>query len=156
MTLRELADIGMIKDNDFIRINMEVSATLGEIKSVGWFVENTIKQEDELLEIMDTEIIRAGVNFWGDEFTWDICVARTEQLQRPGEEEAMTLKELIESCLVKDDHNMMIHIPVFGNVRQIQCGRWFEDQILELHDRKIDSLRFNGHEWDVDLQFREE
>ena len=68
----------------------------------------------------------------------------------------MTLKELIESCLVKDDHNMMIHIPVFGNVRQIQCGKWFEDQILDLHDRKIDKLTFNGSEWDIELQFQEE
>lgn len=67
----------------------------------------------------------------------------------------MTLKELLESCLVKDDHNMMIHVPIFGNVRQIHCGRWFEDQILELHDREIDSMAFHADEWNIELQFRE-
>lgn len=68
----------------------------------------------------------------------------------------MTLQELIESCLIKDDHNLMIHVPMFGNVRRIRCGKWFEDQILDLHDRKIDKLTFNGTEWDIELQFLEE
>lgn len=67
----------------------------------------------------------------------------------------MKLGELIESCLVKDDHNMMVHVPIFGNVRQIRCGQWFNDQILDLKDREIDSLQFNGSDWDVELQFQE-
>lgn len=68
----------------------------------------------------------------------------------------MTLKELIEACLVKDDHNMMIHVPIFGNVRQTQGGRWFEDQILDLMDREIDSMAFHADEWDIELQVWEE
>lgn len=68
----------------------------------------------------------------------------------------MTLKELIESCLVKDDHNMMIHVPIFGNMRKIQCGKWFEDQILDLMDREIDSAVYNAGEWNIELQFQEE
>lgn len=68
----------------------------------------------------------------------------------------MTLKELIESCLVKDDHNMKIGIPIFGKPREIKSGRWFEDQILDYMDREIDSLEFHSGEWNVDLQFREE
>ena len=68
----------------------------------------------------------------------------------------MTLKELLESCLVKDDHDMMVHVPIFGKVRQIRCEKWFNDQILDLKDREIDSLTFNGHDWDVVLQFQED
>lgn len=64
----------------------------------------------------------------------------------------MTLKELIESCLVKDDQTMMVHVPIFGNVRKIRCGNWFNDQILDLADREIDSMKFDGSDWDVVLQ----
>ena len=74
----------------------------------------------------------------------------------------MTLGELIESSLVKDDHNFMVHVPIFGksapifgNVRQIRCGNWFNDQMLDLMDREIDRLTFFGSDWDVELQFPE-
>ena len=68
----------------------------------------------------------------------------------------MKLGELIESSLIKDDHNFMVHVPMFGDVRQIRCGNWFNDQILDLMDREIDRLTFFGNEWDVERQFPEE
>lgn len=68
----------------------------------------------------------------------------------------MILKELIESGLVKDEDNLMIHVPIFGNVRQIRCGKWFNDQILDLMDRAIDRVVYQGGEWEIDLQFPEE
>lgn len=67
----------------------------------------------------------------------------------------MTLKELIESPLVKDEDEFMIHVPIFGNVNQIKCGQWFNDQILELMDRVVDKMAYEAGEWDICLQYKE-
>lgn len=52
----------------------------------------------------------------------------------------MKLKELIESNLVKDDHNLVVNIPIHGSASQIRKGNWLHDQTLEVMDREIPDI----------------
>lgn len=69
----------------------------------------------------------------------------------------MTLKEVLESGLVKDDDVIEIHIPMIGSMENIKRGHWFNDQILDVMDRKIDTLQYTSWgDWDITLQSNEE
>lgn len=69
----------------------------------------------------------------------------------------MKLKELIESDLVKDDHNLVITMPVHGSASQIRRGNWFHDQILDVMDREIDTIEYQlGGLWYINLTHDEE
>lgn len=68
----------------------------------------------------------------------------------------MTLKELIESNLIKDDEIICIRKPLFGTVKDIRRGNWYQDQILDLMDEKIDKMTYCCSNWNIDLQFNEE
>ena len=63
----------------------------------------------------------------------------------------MTLKDLIESTLVKDDHTIGAHIHIDGGIDFFRKGHWFQDPILDVTDLEIDTLKFMGNYWDVHL-----
>lgn len=67
----------------------------------------------------------------------------------------MTLKELIESGLIKDKEIICAHRPMFGTLEDIRSGHWFQDQILDIMDEEIDSLEYGCESWDVHIKFRE-
>lgn len=56
----------------------------------------------------------------------------------------MTLKDLLDSGFVKDDDIISIHMPLIGNLGQIRKGNWFSDKILDVMDRKIDTLQYTS------------
>lgn len=70
----------------------------------------------------------------------------------------MTLGELIECGLIKDDDTIAVHLHLnlIGGLNQVRRGQWYQDQILDVMDREIDTLRFYNGYWDVDLQTKEE
>lgn len=62
----------------------------------------------------------------------------------------MTLMELLESGLIKDDHDVCIRMQLCGTRRTIARGNWFQDQVLEYLDWKIVSFSFeHGHIWTI-------
>jgi len=64
----------------------------------------------------------------------------------------MKLKELIEGNLVKDDHNLVVNVPIHGSASQIRKGNWFHDQILDVMDREIDTIEYQiGGLWYINL-----
>lgn len=69
----------------------------------------------------------------------------------------MKLKELIESNLVKDDHNLVVNVPIHGSASQIRKGNWFHDQILDVMDREIDTIEYQiGGLWYINLTHDED
>ena len=69
----------------------------------------------------------------------------------------MKLKELIEGNLVKDDHNLVVNVPIHGSASQIRKGNWFHDQILDVMDREIDTIEYQiGGLWYINLTHNEE
>ena len=69
----------------------------------------------------------------------------------------MKLKELIESNLVQDDHNLVVNIPIHGSASQIRKGNWFHDQILDVMDREIDTIEYQiGGLWYINLTHDED
>ena len=68
----------------------------------------------------------------------------------------MTLGELVECGLVKDDDTIAVHLHLIGGLNRVRRGQWYQDQILDVMDQEIDTLRFCGGDWDVDLQTKEE
>ena len=69
----------------------------------------------------------------------------------------MKFKELIESNLVKDDHKLAVTVPVYGQAAQIRHGRWFNDEILDVMDREIDTIEYQlGGLWYINLTHNEE
>lgn len=68
----------------------------------------------------------------------------------------MKLKELFESGMVKDDDTIAIHLPMIGHMEAIRRGRWFNDQILDLMDRDIDTIMYCLGDWDIHLVAKEE
>ena len=69
----------------------------------------------------------------------------------------MKLKELIEGNLVKDDHNLVVNVPIHGSASQIRKGNWFHDRILDVMDREIDTIEYQlGGLWYINLTHNEE
>ena len=69
----------------------------------------------------------------------------------------MKLKELIESNLVKDDHNLVVNVPIHGSASQIRKGNWFHDRILDVMDREIDTIEYQiGGLWYINLTHDED
>lgn len=69
----------------------------------------------------------------------------------------MKLKELIEGNLVKDDHNLVVNVPIHGSASQIRKGNWFHDQILDVMDREIDTIEYEiGGLWYINLTHDED
>ena len=69
----------------------------------------------------------------------------------------MTLKDLLDSGFVKDDDVISINVPLIGNISQIKKGNWFNDQILDVMDKKIDTFQYSSWgDWDIYLQSDEE
>ena len=68
----------------------------------------------------------------------------------------MTLRELLESYLVKDDDRIRLHVTANANKERIIAGRWYNDQILKVMDYKIKSLSMDKFEqtvfWDITLE----
>lgn len=58
----------------------------------------------------------------------------------------MKLKDLIESCLIKDDHHLIISQRIAGYGRSVTRGNWYQDNVLDCLDREI----FGAHYKDVD------
>lgn len=69
----------------------------------------------------------------------------------------MKLKELIESNLVQDDHNLVVNVPIHGSASQIRKGNWFHDQILDVMDIEIDTIEYQiGGLWYINLTHDED
>jgi hypothetical protein len=69
----------------------------------------------------------------------------------------MKLKELIEGNLVKDDHNLVVNVPIHGSASQIRKGNWFHDRILDVMDREIDTIEYQiGGLWYINLTHDED
>ena len=65
----------------------------------------------------------------------------------------MTLGELIESGLVKDNHKICIRTQFGGTRKAIAAGRWFQDMVLSYLDWKIEKMSFeNEYLWIVDVK----
>lgn len=54
----------------------------------------------------------------------------------------MTVKDLIESGLIQDNHRVCVKTQIFGSRQQIIAGRWYQDNVLELMDREVKYLQF--------------
>lgn len=64
----------------------------------------------------------------------------------------MTLGELIESGLVKDNHKICVNMQIGTTKRWIAGGHWFQDQILDYLNWKIRSMEFEyGYLWTVNV-----
>lgn len=69
----------------------------------------------------------------------------------------MTLQDILESGLVKDDHE--IRLPLSGIdaaalLRGHVSGKWFEDCILKRSDWKVEKVKFYGGDyplWDIEI-----
>lgn len=69
----------------------------------------------------------------------------------------MKLKELIESGLVKDDHEIAVTVLVCGHAAELRKGNWFNDQIMDVMDREIDTFEYQlGGHWYIELTHKEE
>lgn len=68
----------------------------------------------------------------------------------------MTLGELIECGLIKDDDTIAVHLHLIGGLKQVRRGNWYQDQILDVMDQPIDTLKYCCGDWDVTLQTKEE
>lgn len=65
----------------------------------------------------------------------------------------MTLGELIESGLLKDDHKICIRTQLAGTKRAVAAGKWFQDMVLGYLNWKIERMSFeNGYLWIVDVR----
>ena len=66
----------------------------------------------------------------------------------------MRLKDLIESGLVKDDHQIIVSQRITGFGKTISQGNWYQDNILDLLDREIYSAHYKeycGGRWYIEL-----
>ena len=68
----------------------------------------------------------------------------------------MTLKELLESGLIRDEEIICIHRPLYGSAMEIRQGHWYQDNILNIMDATVDTMKYCCGSWDIDLQFEEE
>ena len=68
----------------------------------------------------------------------------------------MTLGELIECGLIQDDDTIAVHLHLIGGLKQVRRGNWYQDQILDVMDQPIDTLKYCCGDWDVTLQTKEE
>lgn len=58
--------------------------------------------------------------------------------------------------LVKDDDTIAVHLHLIGGLNLVRRGQWYQDQILDVMECPIDTLRYCCGDWDVDLQTKEE
>lgn len=56
----------------------------------------------------------------------------------------MKLKEILESGLIRDDHRICVDMKLFGNRKTVAAGKWFQDQILDLMDRKVVQIEYDS------------
>lgn len=65
----------------------------------------------------------------------------------------MKLSDLIESGLVKDEHEIIISQRITGTISALAQGNWFHDHILNYLDRKIYSAHYKycTGRWYVEL-----
>ena len=68
----------------------------------------------------------------------------------------MKLKELFETTLVKDTDTIAVHVHVIGGIDYFRRGNWYQDQILDLMDRDIDTIRYCLVDWDIHLVAKDE
>ena len=63
----------------------------------------------------------------------------------------MTLRELIESDLMRDDHEIILK-QSFHGCTAVRRGNWYQDHILNEQNQEIDFLTFNGTTWNIELK----
>ena len=69
----------------------------------------------------------------------------------------MTLRELIDGGLLKDDDIIVINRSVKGTVKSVIKGNWYQDHVLECMDAEIFSLSYSeGRGWYINLNRDEE
>ena len=49
----------------------------------------------------------------------------------------MTIHDLLNNGLVKDDDKIKVVRPLVGNILDVRTGYWFNDQILDFHNAEI-------------------
>ncbi len=64
----------------------------------------------------------------------------------------MTLKQVIESDLVKDTDRITIKRSIAGVCRKVVHGEWYTDRVLDLMDEEVYSLSWvTGYGWTFNL-----
>ena len=69
----------------------------------------------------------------------------------------MTLQDILESGLVKDDHEIRLSLSGIGAAALLRghvSGKWFEDSILKRSDWKVERVEFYGGGcplWDIEI-----
>ena len=54
----------------------------------------------------------------------------------------MTLGELILCGLIKDEDTIAVHFYLIGNLKQVRRGQWYQDHMLDVADKPIDTLKY--------------
>ena len=68
----------------------------------------------------------------------------------------MTLGELIECGLVKDDDTVLVYPALKSRpTRGVRRGNWYQDQILHMSDQPIEILKYICGEWSIYLMQKE-
>lgn len=68
----------------------------------------------------------------------------------------MTVKDIIESGLVKDDHeiNILWKNPISKRIWKTK-GSWYQDNILDKLDREVEGVIYTDGKWTINLQEEE-
>lgn len=56
----------------------------------------------------------------------------------------MTLNDIINSGLVKDDQPIILQQRFFENINTIRKGNWYQDDILDALDQEVYRLTYNA------------
>lgn len=66
----------------------------------------------------------------------------------------MKLSDLVESGLVKDNHQIIVSQRIVGTIKSVRRGNWYQDHILDCLDREIYSIHYKTYcegRWYVEL-----
>ena len=61
----------------------------------------------------------------------------------------MTLQELLESALVKDEDRIRLYMTVDSTKKRIATGKWYEDNILKALGHRINAIEMETIEGDT-------
>ena len=62
----------------------------------------------------------------------------------------MTVKDLLETALIKDTDKVCIKMMVGADKKTITSGNWFQDQVLNMMDQEVSGFAFeHGYLWTI-------
>ena len=70
----------------------------------------------------------------------------------------MTLHELVENGLIKDEDKISLTMTTAGaKAAELRKGKWFEDRIIEWAEEEIEELEYDrAFGWNINLYEKEE